>query len=68
MRTYTTKSGDTWDSVAFFIYGNEQFAKALIEANTAYIGTVIFKGNTLLNVPEINITVTVSNLPPWKRL
>ena len=54
MQKYTTKSGDTWDSIAFLIYGDEQLAKVLIEANAAHIKTVIFKSGIVLNVPEID--------------
>lgn len=64
---YRTKSGDTWDSIAFELYGNEQYAQSLIEANKAYIDTVIFSANILLNAPEITKTAS-SSLPPWKQV
>lgn len=64
---YRTKSGDTWDGIAYDLYGNEQYAQALIEANKAYIDTVIFSANILLAVPEIAQT-NQSSLPPWKQV
>lgn len=67
MQKYTTKSGDTWDSIAFLIYGDEQLAKVLIEANAAHIKTVIFKSGIVLNVPEIDLKTAVNHLPPWKK-
>lgn len=67
MQTYITKSGDTWDSIAFWLYGDEQLAKVLIEANTTYIKTIIFKGGVSLKVPEIVPEAKINNLPPWKK-
>ncbi len=67
MEEYTTISGDTWDNIAFKVYGNEKLAGLLIDANTKYIETVIFSGGIKINVPELQETQQESNLPPWKR-
>lgn len=67
MNTYTTISGDTWDLIAFKVYGNELNAKELIEANPDYINVVVFSAGIVLKVPEISISEDSSLLPPWKQ-
>lgn len=69
MKTITTIQGDTWDLLAFRIYGNECLMHILINANIEHRKTVIFPAGVVLQVPEIE-TVTadyVKNLPPWKQ-
>ena len=64
---YTTVLGDTWDIIAFNIWGKEKYAKELVEANLKYVETVIFSAGVVLNIPSISITADNSSLPPWKR-
>lgn len=51
--TYTTIQGDTWDLIAYDLYGDESYMKTLIEANWDYIDTMVFESGVVLNVPEI---------------
>jgi len=68
MRNYTTIQGDTWDMVAFKVYGHERYLKELIETNPAHIHTAIFSGGIVLSCPDIPADTKQSvNLPPWKR-
>lgn len=53
MKTYRTILGDTWDIIAYKMYGNEYKMKELIEANEKYRRTVIFKSGVILNIPEV---------------
>lgn len=64
--TYTTVSGDTWDIVAYKVYGNEMYMDTLIKANIEYKDTYIFPAGVVLTLPEIEFTVSES-LPPWKQ-
>jgi len=66
--TYTTISGDTFDSIAFNLLGNKKYTKELMEVNKQQISTVIFAAGTVLNLPEISNQneVNSSNLPPWR--
>lgn len=64
--TYTTISGDTWDMVAYKIYGNEMCMDKLIKANLEYKNIYIFPAGIVLNLPEIDLEVSES-LPPWKQ-
>lgn len=67
MSNYTTVLGDTWDMIAYKVYGKEKYAKELVEANIKYVETVIFSAGIVLIIPEITITSNNSSLPPWKR-
>ena len=69
MNTYTTVQGDTFDSIAFKLFGNEKYIKELMEVNTDHLTTIIFSSGEVLNVPEINVEYNISsdNLPPWRR-
>ena len=64
--TYTTVYGDTWDIVAYKVYGNEMYMDTLIKANIEYKDTYIFPAGVVLTLPEIELTVSES-LPPWKQ-
>lgn len=64
--TYTTVSGDTWDIVAYKVYGNEMYMDTLIKANIEYKDTYIFPAGVVLTLPEIELTVSKS-MPPWKQ-
>jgi phage tail protein X len=66
MRTYTTVQGDTWDMIAYRIYGDELQMDKLIESNINHIDVVIFSAGVVLNVPEIEPTSTTEK-PPWMR-
>lgn len=55
-----------WDSVAYKCYGDEAGINALMNANEAYIDTVVFPAGVTLTVPEYVKPVT-STLPPWRR-
>ena len=66
MRRYTTIQGDTWDGIAYKVYGSEYHMIALMEANTEQIDTALFSAGIVLNVPDVEIPVP-STLPPWKR-
>ncbi len=65
--TYTTVLGDTWDIIAFKVYGKEKYAKEIVEANLNYVKIVIFSAGTVLAIPDIEKTEDYSTLPPWKR-
>ncbi len=64
--TYTTKLGDTWDTVAYKVWGNEMYMDTLIKANLEHKDTFIFPAGVVLTLPEIELEVSDS-LPPWKR-
>jgi phage tail protein X len=65
-KTYTTVSGDIWDKIAYSQLGGERYTSVLMEANPAYIDTVIFSAGVVLTLPEITTPIP-KTLPPWKR-
>jgi phage tail protein X len=67
MKTYTTKQGDMWDTIALSQYDSLDAMYPLMYANTQYIGTYIFPSGVVLNIPEIDSDnrIMYSDLPPW---
>ena len=66
MRTYTTKSGDMFDSIAYSQLGSTAYMDQLIYANPQHRETYIFPSGVVLTIPEVAQPVNES-LPPWKR-
>ncbi len=66
LNTYTTISGDTWDIIAYKVWGNEMYMDKLIKANLEHKDTFIFPAGVTLTLPEITLEVSES-LPPWKQ-
>ena len=65
MDTYVTLQGDTWDLIAYKVYGNELYADRLMSENIQYIGVWVFGAGTVLNIPEITEDED-TELPPWR--
>ena len=66
LNTYTTISGDTWDTVAYKVWGTEMYMDTLIKAHLEHKDTFIFPAGVTLTLPEIELEVSES-LPPWKQ-
>lgn len=64
--TYTTLQGDTWDGIAFKLYGDAKLMTLLINANPTHVDVVIFSSNVNLNVPDKPMSAS-DTLPPWRR-
>lgn len=67
MREYSTISGDTWDKIAFQVYGDCNYMNKLMEANKAHMETVIFSAGVMLTIPGIEIKAAEDTLPPWRK-
>lgn len=65
MDDYITTQGDTFDIIAYKVYGDEKQMAVLLEANPAHRATVIFSANVTIKVPAIEVSTTAP-LPPWK--
>lgn len=63
---YITELGDTWDLIAFKVYGNEVCMKELVEANIELAKTVYFKSGVEITCPNI-VLPNDESAPPWKR-
>lgn len=65
---YTTVSGDTFDLVAYKIYGSCRRVKTLMQANSQYLDILVFPAGIVLDVPELGNEAAVSDsLPPWRK-
>ena len=62
---YITILGDTWDGIAFKLYGDELAVGEIMDINRGHIKTVIFSAGVELRLPEI-ATQPASTLPLWK--
>ena len=68
MSSYQTIKGETWDSIAYKLWGSEYLTPLLFEANKKHINTLVFSGNEILTVPEFNSTNTsLVDKPKWIR-
>lgn len=51
--TYKTIQGDTWDLIAYKLFGSEKYMKNLIEANWPLLDVLIFPSGIELTVPDL---------------
>ncbi len=66
-KTYTTKSGDTWDLIAYDQLGSCSYMNLLIDANRQHVRTAIFSAGVVLQLPEITTETQSTALPPWRK-
>ena len=64
---YETEYGDTFDSLAFRFYMNEQLSSEIIKANTDYADVLIFEDTVKIRIPIFDNVSTPDTLPPWRR-
>ena len=67
--TYTTSSGDTWDAIAFSVYGAEKYMGYLMRQNPEHVDRLVFDAGVVLRTPPLTETATVdAGLPAWRVL
>jgi phage tail protein X len=64
-RQYRTKANDTFDKIAYDLYGDELIASYIISVNPQYSNTVVFGEGVYLYLPVLELKET-STLPTWK--
>ena len=69
--TYETVQGDTWDKIAYQVYGDEKYAGYLMENNRLLLEYLVFPGGVTLATPEpvsyTHLTLPTSDLVPiWR--
>ena len=68
---YHCAAGESWDSVALELYGDEKYAAELLRANPALCHKIVFEGGEELYMPVVYKTgndaqaYTPANAP-WK--
>lgn len=66
---YHCAAGESWDSIALAVYGDEKYAAELISANPEHSGRLIFMGGEKLLIPAINLSAVSEYAPsnaPWR--
>lgn len=63
--TYTTTQGETWDEIAYKVYGSEKYVTILMENNHPFLDTLVFSAGTVLNIPDLP-EYDDEELPPWR--
>lgn len=65
-KVYIASNGDTWDSIAFKVYGDEFLCDQLCAANAYNFDSVlIFEGGEQIIIPEYIAEQTTIIKPPW---
>jgi len=71
MRVYTTIQGQTWDQIAYEIYGNEYMCDKIMDLNRDKLDTFIFPAGVKLLLPDdesaVNRSVP-SDYPAWRAM
>lgn len=62
---YTTKQGDTWDLMAYDLYGDEKYMRYLMEANFPLLDILVFSSGTVIHVPDLPEEAD-EDLPFWR--
>ena len=65
---YAAEYGDTFDSMAFQFYTDEQLSSEIIKANPDYADVLIFEEESVtLKIPIFDAVNMPDTLPPWRR-
>ena len=64
--TYTTKSGDVWDKIAYDTLGDGKYTPQLMRANPEHIRTSVFRRGVTLTIPDIPEDEN-STAAPWRK-
>lgn len=62
-KTYKTQENDTWDLIAFKIFGDTKYTLELLKINSDLTKTVFFPAGVLLKIPDIK--ESKGDVPPW---
>lgn len=69
---YHASAGETFDSIALQVYGNEQYSAQLLAANPEHGNTLQFEGGEALYLPIVTITTPENEFDhtpinaPWR--
>lgn len=66
-KTYVTMRGDTWDAVAYRLWGDEFLMDALIRTNPEHADVLVFPAGVVLAVPDARPRARKRELPSWMR-
>ena len=64
---YTTRAGDTYDTLALTMYNDEKLASRIIDFNPDYSDVIVFDAGVQLRLPIVEGAPAPSTLPPWRK-
>lgn len=67
MDIYVTSQGDTWDSIAYDLFGSEEYMGILMDANLDLLDILVFSSGTVIQVPEEIPEETDEDMPFWRQ-
>lgn len=71
MRVYTTIQGQTWDQIAYEVYGNEYMCDKIMDLNREKLDTFIFPAGIKLILPDEENIIrqsVPSDYPAWRAM
>ena len=63
----TAIQGETFDRLAYRLYGEERMSHYIRQYNTQYSDVVIFEGGEELTIPVLSEIESKESLAPWRR-
>ena len=69
MKSTSTIAGDTWDTIAFRVYGSVLQTQDLMEAreNIRLLDYQVFPAGIIVTTPEVDLPVAADDLPEWRK-
>ena len=64
--TYTTKQGDTWDMIAYRVYGDVKYTGWLMQNNFPHLDVFVFGAGVILQTPPLPESEQLANMPIWR--
>lgn len=62
-KTYRSVENDTWDLIAFKLFGDSKYTSQIIKINPDLAKIVLFPASILVKVPDIQ--ELEGDVPPW---
>lgn len=67
MNSYSTKDGETWDSIAYRLFSDSFMMDQLLESNKyLYYDTITFEDGDIITIPDNVIKESAIIENPWK--
>lgn len=63
-----TRTGDTFDGIAYEQYKNELLSSEIIALNPKYCNVLIFREGIELTIPVYDTDKKPETLPPWRKV
>ena len=64
---YITSQSDTYDLIAYDLYGDEYRASDIVELNPEHSGVLVFEAGVEIKVPVYDDPTESARVAPWRR-